>query len=173
VPINKRSSLNTILAALANRLNTWPTTKIPLNRIKVVSRDPARTPMFDGDNDVLLRAHGFRADPDMRDRQDFRIYRQLDVVFRVRDERDETGVDFLWLTDPNTGAAANEDDLMDALQNFWAQDASLNNVLFAPPWITGGSDYTRASSKGAKMSWGEVTITMTLPITPPLTQTYT
>ena len=161
-----RSSLRTVLASIRTQLAT--VTGLAESRIRLVSRDPRRVPQFDGDQDILLRIGGFRADPAHRDRHDCRIMRQLHIIARTRLDLDEADADDLWLTKDVGGSIVLEELIIDAMQNYFPESEDGAYVFQAIRVIQG-----EVPQKGGQQNdWGEVELLYQLGIRLPLDQSW-
>lgn len=146
-----RASLNAVRVAVAAQLALR--TAIPAAHIRQIARHQRSIPHLDGDQDILLRWRGFRADSQQhRDRHDCRIVRRLSVVLRTRFELDEVGGDEQWLGDTTGGIIVREEDILDALQGFSPANAEGNLLTFEPLYVLEGDDYDMDKSE----EWGAV-----------------
>jgi hypothetical protein len=161
MPYVRKSSLKPVLVAirarLVARLTGWSE-----GRVKVAVRD--KVPRYDGDSDVVLRVRGYTTDPGSRDKHDRRIYRQIDVIVRVRDELDEADQDSIWLEDV---AAPLEEQVEDALHNWMPEDEERNFLCFEPLEVSRGTDFERPHTAAG---WGQVTLVILAGIVRPMTQ---
>ena len=159
-----RSNLATILNLAITQLTTYaliggPTgTAIDPSRIFVSVLDADSCPLFDGDQDVILRVMGERREGGMLEgagRVDDRRTREIQVVMRSRVYLDQVEQDLIRLTDASLGHLWLEDAVADALEIFMATDGD-GNVL-TTPWYLEGPTAPQAMRNDRNWVWSAFT----------------
>jgi hypothetical protein len=159
-----RISLESILFACRTQLAL--VTGLPADRILPIARRDQDVPKLVGDQDILLRFRGFKADhQNHRDRHDCRLLHRLHVTVRTRFEMDSPDKDTRWLTDADKGNVPAWLAVLDGLQGFMPEDDD-GNTTVEPLCVLEGDD----GEKDAKdPGWGEAVLVFGVLVEAPLT----
>ncbi len=131
--------------------------------VPITKRD--QLPQFIADKMVILRVMGETPDAEVirgSGRIANRRYRKVRIIVRTRFYVDESDRDTVWMTDPALGHLALEDQVIDALEVVWIEDASSNALTFEPcrcGSVSEPKDIGGSKDKG----WGESFIELTVP----------
>lgn len=161
----RRAGVRETLLAVQARLASW--LGWDAGRVLLVAKRK-KPPTLTGDQDIVLRYAGFKADSERhRDRHDCRVVNLLRITLRNRLEYDEADRDDRWLTDATAGTLAFVDDVIDALQTWFPTDAAGNHLTVEGLFVTEGLDPER---EAAATGWGEETVVFGCKTELPLTQ---
>lgn len=130
----KRTSFRTIILAIKQRFVDKEV--LPANRILPIARNLVSMPDLQAPQVIFLRPRGFTVDANMviaGGRYTTMLTRILDVIVRVRMQRDKIGDDTLWLTNEADSYLAIEEAAFDAVQVHSDLTDAQGNLLVCEP----------------------------------------
>lgn len=160
----KRTRFSDVLLAIRDQIVNMAA--VQANKVEIVSRDsPVKTK---AEKLVFLRPRRYtvgREEVDSAGRLVTAKIRQLDVIINSRAALDKPDSDQTWLTDTGgRGYFDFEEDVIDALQDFFPVDSDGNNLTMYPIRILAGSQPDIEDEPG----WGAASATFEVAYMPPV-----